>query len=81
MWDLGRLVVSARTAGGQTGSQATCLVIPLLCRFEKGRSVPGSPPPIGQPVLALTMTAEAGLVPWADTGMMQTSRWWLPREW
>ena len=27
------------------------------------------------------MTAEAGLVPWADTGMMHTLRWWSPRDW
>ena len=29
----------------------------------------------------LTMTAEAGLVPWADTGMMHTLRCWSPRLW
>jgi len=25
------------------------------------------------------MAAEAGLVPWAETGMRHTSRWWSPR--
>jgi hypothetical protein len=27
------------------------------------------------------MTAEAGLVPCADTGMMQMFLWWSPRLW
>ena len=61
-------------------SQPSCPFTPCLLLLPFLSPV-AAPSPDPQPTVTIfmpAMTALAGLVPWADTGMMHTSRWPWP---